>query len=267
MLSLRPIFDREGHMVFIISISVEVVDQFSRLKPLLAQVDRLNKLLPERIPLPAPPDVHERVSLVHGSMLLVNRAQMRERLAKATATAASRESAGVEKLVPTGVKRSQERVAAAKAKAKLEAAQAEASSPPALQRARSALRTRPSSSFAMPAILPSPSQRSATVQGIRSNEMPQIERRGSSASGLDDSWPSPATAGTQMLGLHRVDSGRRPTTASPRVASARRLPPSRPVLSTAEQTHGMSVRSPRTKPSAPPDARPTTASPRGPRAR
>jgi len=65
MLSLRPLFDRDGHMVFVIAFSIEVLEPFRRLKPLLTQVDRLNKLLPDKIDLPAPPSVKERVSLMH----------------------------------------------------------------------------------------------------------------------------------------------------------------------------------------------------------
>ena len=40
MLSLRPLFDREGHLVFMVSISIEVKDQFAGVKPLLAQLHR-----------------------------------------------------------------------------------------------------------------------------------------------------------------------------------------------------------------------------------
>ena len=82
MLTFRPIFDSEGHMVFGVSINIEVVDSFGRLKPLLTQVDRLNKLLPEKIPLPSPPSVRERVSVVNTGML-DNRAEQRGRLANA----------------------------------------------------------------------------------------------------------------------------------------------------------------------------------------
>lgn len=81
MLSLRPIFDRDGHMVFVVSITIEIVSSFARLKPLLAQVDRLNKLIPDTIMLPSPPSVHKRVSLVHHGMLLA-RAQANEHGAK-----------------------------------------------------------------------------------------------------------------------------------------------------------------------------------------
>ena len=84
MLTFRPVFDSEGHMVFGVSINIEIVDSFAQLKPLLTQVDRLNKLLPEKIPLPAPSSVRERVSVVYGGMI-ANRAEQRDRMARASA--------------------------------------------------------------------------------------------------------------------------------------------------------------------------------------
>jgi len=84
MLTFRPIFDNEGHLIFGVSINIEVLDSFGRLKPLLTQVDRLNKLLPEKIPLPAPPSGRERTTNVKSGML-DNRADQRDRLAKAAA--------------------------------------------------------------------------------------------------------------------------------------------------------------------------------------
>ena len=68
MLSMRPLFDRDGHLVFMCSISIEISDNFMGLKPLLTQLDRLDKLLPSTIDLPAPPSVRERVSLVQAAM-------------------------------------------------------------------------------------------------------------------------------------------------------------------------------------------------------
>ena len=69
MISFRPLFDREGHMLFMIALNIEVIDSFSRMKPLLMQMHRLDQLLPEVISLPVPPSVRERVSLVHQAML------------------------------------------------------------------------------------------------------------------------------------------------------------------------------------------------------
>ena len=47
MLSLRPLFDEEGHLVFMFSISIEISDQFAGVKPLLAQLRRLDELVGE----------------------------------------------------------------------------------------------------------------------------------------------------------------------------------------------------------------------------
>ena len=51
------------------SISIEITDHFASMKPLLAQLRRLDDLLPTTINLPAPPSVRERVSRVHDAML------------------------------------------------------------------------------------------------------------------------------------------------------------------------------------------------------
>lgn len=88
MLTLRPLCDREGHMIFGVSINVEVIDSFERLKPLLMQADCLLKLIPDRIALPAPRSVHERVSLVHDG-LKAARADFRTSQARASAHAAT----------------------------------------------------------------------------------------------------------------------------------------------------------------------------------
>ena len=64
MLSLRPLFDEDGGYRFMISISVEVSDAFSQMKPRLMQMDRLLKLLPEQLDLPSPPEVTTRIALV-----------------------------------------------------------------------------------------------------------------------------------------------------------------------------------------------------------
>lgn len=79
MIVFRPIFDCEGHFVFGVSINVEVVDSFGRLKPLLTQVDRLNKLVPEKLSMLAPPSVLARVSLVHDG-LLATRADVKDQM-------------------------------------------------------------------------------------------------------------------------------------------------------------------------------------------
>jgi PAS domain S-box-containing protein len=86
MATLRPIFDREGHMVFMVSISIEVVDRFKRMKPLLTQVNRLDNLLPETIDLPSPASVRQRLSVGQEAMLAA-RASMKRKLKEATSNA------------------------------------------------------------------------------------------------------------------------------------------------------------------------------------
>jgi PAS domain S-box-containing protein len=78
MLTLRPIFDDAGHMVFMVAISVAVSNSFKRMKPLLTQLNRLNHLLPERLNLPAVASVRRRLSLGHGAMLKRRAAMLRK---------------------------------------------------------------------------------------------------------------------------------------------------------------------------------------------
>jgi len=289
MLSLRPIFDREGHLVFMVSISVEVVEQFSRLKPLLAQADRLNKLLPERIPLPSPPSVHERVSLIHGNMLLVNRAQMAERLAKVNASEkGSREAAAViKKLVPTGVKRSQERVAAFKAAQA--ASQAKLESAHALQRSRNTVKPRPSSSFAPPTAPPTAPRLRRDVSSSSSSpvtspsmtrrnlsDMPPIDRPRPTTA---ERWPSHA-AGVEVIAIRRASispgSSQSPPTrrSSPNITLSPKLSslpkdsrPSSESSKSASSSQRVGDLSDALLPPPPPAsrARPSTATPRSPR--
>lgn len=88
MLSLRPIFDQDGHFVFMVAVTIEVVESFGKMQPLLTQVNRLNKLLPESIALPAPPSVQSRVSLVHNGMMAA-RAEQRMQRSQQTASETS----------------------------------------------------------------------------------------------------------------------------------------------------------------------------------
>ena len=79
LLCLRPLFDCEGHLVFMCSIGVEVHDSFAVLKPLLTQMERLDKLLPSTINLPAPPSVRKRMVVVHDAMLAARAKHIRRR--------------------------------------------------------------------------------------------------------------------------------------------------------------------------------------------
>ena len=73
-------------MVFMVSISIEVVDRFKRMKPLLTQVNRLDNLLPETIDLPSPASVRQRLSVGQEAMLAA-RASMKRKLKEATSNA------------------------------------------------------------------------------------------------------------------------------------------------------------------------------------
>jgi len=69
MITFRPIFDREGHMIFIVALNTEVTDSFSKMKPMLQQVHRLSEFIPEQIALPSPASVRQRLSLVQHATL------------------------------------------------------------------------------------------------------------------------------------------------------------------------------------------------------
>jgi len=90
MLSLRPVYDCERGYRFMISISVEVSDAFSQMKPRLMQMDRLLKLLPETLSLPSPPAAAARIALVADAVIATRRKAEREAAARAAETEARR---------------------------------------------------------------------------------------------------------------------------------------------------------------------------------
>ena len=55
LIALKPLIEASGLMAFMVAVNAEVSDSFDDMKPKLLQMDRLLKMIPDRLKLTAPP--------------------------------------------------------------------------------------------------------------------------------------------------------------------------------------------------------------------